>query len=43
MIEEEIKKKSQIIAEILKKGCDVELRKSKDGITVHKIDRKKVG
>ena len=40
-LEEEVKKKAEIIARCLEKGHDVEIRRSKDGITVAEL-RKKV-
>lgn len=36
---EKVAEKSEVIAEILKSGCDVEIRKSKDGITVAAVKR----
>lgn len=39
-LEEEIKSKAEIIAKSLEKGKDVEIRRSKDGITIAELGKK---
>ena len=41
-LKQEIVNKAQIICDLLKKGSDVEIRRSKDGVTVAEVKKKVV-